>query len=637
MSRISRTFVLSVWLSASGFGAWVLPSAPLPEKLLPPATLAFVAVSDWPSAVSAMRENAWGQLWADPALRPFREKFHASLASELLDPFREELGLALTNFTGLIHGQITLALLPFPPDLSTQQQSFLMILDTGGQSSQAASNLALWSDQRLAAGNTVRTCRIKEHDCRTLSFVPTAVNRAFEAIWPDLELAKPGVSVTNSPARRVEWTVGQVDSLVLLGNARRGVESTLALLGDSSLPSLANQTLTGAEPLLFRQAQIYGWVNLKALLDTPARPSPAENTGSASETPGLIPLLRGLGLASIPTVALSLQQSEAGALMTLHLKSPSANRQGLFKAFELKPSASGPPPFVPADAVKFRRFRLDLPVSWTQFEKVLAEAFPAASGVLKLILDTAGKDRDADYNFREALLSKLSDDIITFEVPSRPASRAVDAASSSMWLVGTRNAELTAFHLRSLASLLPPEVARYKERAFLGRTLYSFAVPQSLGGDEPQAVVTLHYAPRGDYVALTTDAGLLEEFLRGTAQQASLAESAGLAEAAQRVGGLSTGFFTYENDSLSAQSMFEAGKADSLNASVLLETLELGRKLGLGRERGFLNWLDSSVLPPYSRVAKYFHFDVTTLAVTPEGYTVRHFAPTPPLLRKKPS
>ena len=634
MSRMSRTFALSVWLSVPGFGAWVLPAAPLPEKLLPPATLAFVAAPDWPAALSALRQNAWGQLWADPALQPLREKFQASLASELLDPVREELGLALTNFTGLIHGQITLALLPFAPDASTQQHSFLMILDTGGQSSQAASNLAQWSEQRWASGSAVQICRIGDHDFRTLSFVPTAMNRALEAIVPDLELAKPGVPVTNSPVRRVEWTVGQVGSLVLLGNARRGVESVLTLLGDSSLPSLAKQTLTGPETVLFRQSQIYGWVNLKALLDAPASPSPSENNVSASETPGLIPLLKGLGLGSVPTIAFSLQQSEAGALMTLHLKSPFANRQGLFKAFELKSSASGPPPFVPADAVKFRRFRLDLPTSWTQFEKVLAEAFPAASGVLKLVLDTAGKDRDADYNFREALLSKLSDDLITFEVPSRATSRAVDAATSSMWLVGSRNAELTAAHLKALSSLLPPEVAHYKERAFLGRTLYSFAVPRSLGSEEPQSVVTLHYAPRGDYVALTTDAGLLEEFLRGTSRQASLLEKTGLAEAAQRVGGLDTGFFSYENDSLSARSMFEASKTDSLNAFVLLETLDLGSRLGLGRERGFLNGFDFSLLPSYDRVGKYFHFDVTSLVVTSEGYAIRYFAPTPPALRK---
>jgi hypothetical protein len=44
--------------------------------------------------------------------------------------------------------------------------------------------------------------------------------------------------------------------------------------------------------------------------------------------------------------------------------------------------------------------------------------------------------------------------------------------------------------------------------------------------------------------------------------------------------------------------------------------------------------IDATKLPTFEKVAKYFHFDVSAIGVTPDAITFKTFTPTPPALRK---
>jgi len=54
----------------------------------------------------------------------------------------------------------------------------------------------------------------------------------------------------------------------------------------------------------------------------------------------------------------------------------------------------------PANATTFQRWRLDLPKAWTALEKMVIDAFPQAGSVLDLMFQTAGKDKDPNYNLK---------------------------------------------------------------------------------------------------------------------------------------------------------------------------------------------------------------------------------------------
>src|SRR5438132_1687496 len=129
------------------------------------------------------------------------------------------------------------------------------------------------------------------------------------------------------------------------------------------------------------------------------------------------------------------------------------------------------------------------------------------------------------------------------------------------------------------------------------RTLAAAGSPGSRG---------LNYSASGSYLALSSDVALLEEYLRSTETQAkALRETVGLNEAAQKVGGMSTGFFGYENNSETMRVAFEALKRnpDGLGKNFSPLASVSGDKMN---PKQLKEWFDFTLLPPFERVAKYF-------------------------------
>ena len=127
----------------------------------------------------------------------------------------------------------------------------------------------------------------------------------------------------------------------------------------------------------------------------------------------------------------------------------------------------------------------------------------------------------------------------------------------------------------------------------------------------------------------------MEEFLRSAENPPRpLRERAGLAEAAEKVGGVGTYLFGYVNQADSMRAAFDAMKKDpsaAANANVL--GLFPGVPGLSGAERHFKGWTDYSLAPPFDRVAQYFYFTVYAASATTDGLRLRFFAPTPPALR----
>lgn len=74
-------------------------------------------------------------------------------------------------------------------------------------------------------------------------------------------------------------------------------------------------------------------------------------------------------------------------------------------------------------------------------------------------------------------------------------------------------------------------------------------------------------------------------------------------------------------------------KKDPAALDALLSFNPLPSMGGRTVERGFREWLDPTLLPPFEAVARYFHFTVFGAKTANDGITFRSFAPTPPALR----
>ena len=108
MNKLPR---LAALFLACAVTATAAPTPP-PDKLLPADTLAVLTLPDYASVRKASRQNPARQLWDDPAMKPFKDKFMAKFQSDLVKPLEKEFGLKFADYSGLAQGQVTLALTP---------------------------------------------------------------------------------------------------------------------------------------------------------------------------------------------------------------------------------------------------------------------------------------------------------------------------------------------------------------------------------------------------------------------------------------------------------------------------------------------------------------------------------------------
>ncbi len=598
-------------------------AVPPAERLLPADTIGLLTVPDWSLARSNFNKSSMGQFLADPAMKPFAEKLASNFLSEKSGAFEKELGVKLSDYSDLARGQITFALTRNGWDGSPDKEpGFLFLVDTRDKSSQARTNLADIRKKWIDKGNKMRVDKIRDVEFTTYIIAPddksTDVDSGGE---------KP------KPKKAKELSLGLSDTLLVVSDAPKDVEKVLALQAGSSVPPLAEQANYAANTTLARDASAFLWADVKTVLNVFVKAAPSdEKQGGASlfgAAPSIEKILGAIGLSGVQTIGASYRDSNEGANMSLAINVPEAARKGLFKIVAFDQKDSSPPPFVPADVVKFNRSRIDLQKAWTAIENMLMEISPQLGGSMKMILDLAGKDKDPNFDLRKVLLANLGDDVISYE----KAPRASDEGKApSLVLLGAKNADQMATSLKAITSILPPELAKYSERDFLGRKVCSFTWPSMSGGKSSPII----YSASGGYVAISSDVSLVEEYLRSNEGKAkSLRELAGLNEAAQKVGGMNNGFFSYENQNESMRSSFESAKKDpSKLVSVPGAAALAGPMTTPKTGSSMTNWLDASLLPAFDRVSKYFDKSVTAVNVSPNAITFKMFAPTPPALRK---
>jgi len=174
-----------------------------------------------------------------------------------------------------------------------------------------------------------------------------------------------------------------------------------------------------------------------------------------------------------------------------------------------------------------------------------------------------------------------------------------------------------------------------KERELLGRKVYSLTLPSAPNPDGSPSQRSLSYSAGGGYVAISTDDAILESYLRsGDTTGKTLREAAGLVDAAQKIGGLSTGLFGYENTSETMRVTLETLKNDSGGLEKLLAMMPFAVRFEGKDGKGFKDWLDFSLLPTFDQIAKYFYFTIYSGSANADGMSYKIFSPTPPQLKR---
>ena len=622
-----------------------IAAVPPPDKLLASDTLVMLTVPDFASARATWDKAPMALLWNDASMKAFTEKFVGKVKSDVVAPFEREFGIKLSDYSGLAQGQVTFVVTQNGWDgVSDAKPGLLLLADVGNKAEALKTNLTGLRAKWVDSGKQIRTEKIRDVEFTTLVTSSGELKKTLKKTLgtadkdenaedeSDEDLAK-------KQGGKIEWTMGQSDALFIAGTSAKDIEKILIRQKGGSVPSLGEQaSFSSSYNTLFRDSTAYGWVNTQVLIEALAkrfsRDAAAEEQPQQMGLPRPDRILAAMGLTGLQTAAFNVRDTTEGVHVNANLNIPGSTRRGLFKLLSYDAKDASPLPFVPADAVKFNRWRLDMPKAFATLEAMLVEISPQFAGVIKLLMDNAGKDKDPNFDLRKNLIGNLGDDIVSYEKTPRKQTLADLSSPPSIFLISSPKAQDLAAALQALASFMPQRgPSKAQERDFLGRKVYTLNLPPSPmpGGGKPVAR-TLHYAASGGYVALSLDVAMLEEYLRSSSGDLkALRDTPGLASAAQKVGGMGTGLFGFENQAETMRAAWEILKNESGTLANLFGGSAVAGRMNTER---FNEWVDFSLLPSFDKVAKYFHISVWSGAVNSEGLQFKIFGPTPPQLKK---
>jgi hypothetical protein len=634
----------SVLLCCGVVSALILTAAevPSPPNLLPDDTMVVITVPSMAKARTAYAQSPQIQLWNDPAMKPFREKFTTKLKTDVLEPLEKELNIKFADYEELAQGQLTLALVRNGWTGGTNPEpALIVLLDSGSKAEQLTKNLTDLRKKWSESGKQTRVEKIRDIEFSVLSLSADDLSAPFKNVFggsdSDKEDNETDTDEPPKPAKKEDLFIGQSGSVLILGDNLKVIEKVLAKLAGGQVPALAEQSgFETANRKLFREAVAYGWVDAKGFIDALiAQAKEEEDPDGPTFFPSVDKILPVLGLKALRTAAFSLQVEVSGSTVEFFIGVPASERAGLLKIVAVEAKEAGPPPFVPAEVTKYQRVRLDLAKAWAELESMIAKIAPGGINPLEIAMANVGKDKDPNFDFKKTLLAGLGDDIVTYQKPPKGTSLLELNSPPSLTLFGSPDPEKLVLALKAVVTMLPPPYSsssEVKEREFLGRKIYTLAPPQVEGVEIPGGGT--HFASSGNYLAIARDPAMVEEFIRsGESPGKSLRERSGLLDAAQKVGGTGTGWFGFTDESQQMKLTLEVmrksdGDADE-PAGISLNPFN-----PLSGQFQMKDWFDLSLLPEFSQIAKYFYMTLHSGSATDDGLSFKYYSPTSPELRK---
>jgi hypothetical protein len=648
--RVFQASLLLAALLQPGFSA-----IPAPEKLLPDDTLVVVTAPDFAKLRNSLKKLPLTQFWDDPAMKPFRENFLSKWNDQFVKPLERELDIKIEDYTNLMQGQITFALTRDGMDNTGQPAGLLLLLDTKDQSDKLKKQLAALRKKWVDGGKALKTTKIRDNEFVTVSLSSNDIPKTLRQFFPKSsqvhELGDDNAEPKND-SEADDLIIGQVDSLLILSSSTKAVEKVVARLTGGSVPPLADVAAYQADhAAFFREAPLYGWVNLKAAIDSISSKLAERKENPDAPNPFDVKpekVLNALGLAGLKTLAASYQSANDGTMLKVSVGVPESSRRGIFRILAGEPRDARPPAFVPADAVRFQRWRIDGQKTWETLQKAVADISPQWVNAINFLIDTANtaaRTKDPGFDIKKNIIGNLGDDMITYEKAPLGKSPAQLQSPPSIFLLGSPNAEVFAASLKSVLSFASQQAETTAEdREFLGRKIYTVSLKSVMGplggGAATPAAANLSYTASGGYVAFSTNPSLLEEYLRSSeTQRKALKETTGLAEAAQKVIGPGSSLFGYENQVETMRTLIENLRKNGSSASPpssnpAANLLPSGLNVP-ATVRSFKELMDFSLLPNFDSVSKYFHFSVYGGEANVDGLVFKMFNPNPPGLKNQ--
>jgi hypothetical protein len=569
------------------------------EALLPAETVLVMAAPNYASAKKHFKGGAAARFWDSAEFKPFRKKLVNGFEENVLVTIEEELAIDFEAFEEMASGPVALAVVPGLA--AGEEPALLLLLDAGRKSFALRRTLSRMEREWKKADRKVSETEIGGVDFTTLS----------------------------EPEGNRQMHVGRVGAQLIIGTKPAQIEGVLARLNGKGDGTLAdNEAFAASHRALLKEADFYVWANPSAVL-----PQLLDNLPDGAEL-GIDfgEVVSALGIKGLGTFAMAYSERPSGAHYELFIGLPKANRKGLFGLLETKRADASPPPFVPANVGGFLRWRLDMDAAWKNLDKLLLELSPDVANMVEFTVGLLGKDKDANFDFRKSFLNNFGDDLILYQMPPKGTALNGIGAGPIVVLVKSPNPDELIKGIGAVPGILPPPL---NETAMLPRrlgdhTVYSFELAEFPDPSTGELVkMELLLAARDGYMAVATDTDLLQVFLDGKTSS-SLAKRDGLATAAASVGGMDSGIFGYQNDRNMVLNTMDTLRDNADQFDMILSMIPTD---GFG-EVSLSEWLDFSLLPTGSKIAKYFDFTVYGAETNDRGISLKMFSPRPATLKR---
>ncbi len=623
-TKILRPLCLAAFAATLTFATSTRAAIAPAENLLPADTLAFFTVPDAANLRTVWKTSPQVMFWNDDAMKAFHDKFCAKLNEKFVAPLEKDLGLKVADFLALPQGQFTLAITvngsnghdDIPPGV-------LLLLDAKDKSDLLKTNLAALTKKWTAAGRTMRSEKI-----HGLTF--TVVQLSSNDFSGIMHKKAADAGADAKPVKPTEIYFTQYESLLVAGNGASVVDAVAAHLTGGSIPAIADDaTFAGDKLSQFHDSPTYyGWFNAAktiSLMMPSSDDSAGDPTASAMASLNASKMLGATGLGGLKSASFALREAPVGSSLALHLNAPETTRTGLLKIIALAQKDAGIPAFVPADAIKFSRFRIDGKQTWAELQKMIAAISPQWIASLNAVIDmgnTLAQQKDPGFDLRQNLFGNLGDDVIVYGKAPTGDTLADFAKAPAIYLVAVSNPEQVINSVKNIASLMSPQDASAAPRDFLGHKIYTITLRAKPAADGSAGVPeSLYLSASSSYLALSKNTTILEEYLRTPEAAKPLRDAPGIADAASHVGGTGGGLFTVENQRESMRAAFKLLKNSASDSAMTMMIPPAAR-----------DWVDFTLLPDYETVAKYFYLSVVGGKADADGLTLKIFAPRPPQL-----
>ena len=569
------------------------------EALLPAETVLVMAAPNYASAKKHFKGGAAARFWDSAEFKPFRKKLVNGFEENVLVTIEEELAIDFEAFEEMASGPVALAVVPGLA--AGEEPALLLLLDAGRKSFALRRTLSRMERDWKKADRKVSETEIGGVDFTTLS----------------------------EPEGNRQMHVGRVGAQLIIGTKPAQIEGVLARLNGKGDGTLAdNAAFAASHSALLKEADFYVWANPSAVL-----PQLLDNLPDGAEL-GIDfgEVVSALGINGLGTFAMAYSERPSGAHYELFIGLPKAKRKGLFGLLETKRADASPPPFVPANVGGFLRWRLDMDAAWKNLDKLLLELSPDVANMVEFTVGLLGKDKDSNFDFKKSFLHNFGDDLIVYQMPPKGTALNDIGAGPMVVLVKSPNPDELIKGIGAVPGILPPPL---NEAAMLPRrlgdhTVYSFELAEFPDPSTGELVkMELLLAARNGYMAAATDADLLQAFLDGKTN-GGLAKRDGLAAATALVGGMDSGFFGYQNDRDMVLSTMDTLRDNADQFDMIFSMIPTD---GFG-EVSLSEWLDFSLLPTGSKIAKYFDFTVYGAETDDRGISLKTFSPRQATLKR---